>query len=136
VNIVDATTGAIKVSLQVQTIDTTNNRVTFKTTPTRSTVLNRAVVGAITATVEIDDYLCVSRGNCIPYLKKPLSNYIIQYAVLEIKRKMGEPTESEERALEKFEDQVKRQWAGREAQFRVTKAARSWTSRFRRNLLD
>jgi hypothetical protein len=135
-NIVDAQTGLIKVSMQIQSIDTDQNRVTFKTTPDRSSVFNREISGAIPTTVEVDDFLCVSRGNCVPYLKKPLSNYVVQYAVLEIKRKMGEPVDAEERALKKFEDTVEGAWSGREHQLRVTKRSRNWFSRFRRHFSD
>ncbi|GAG19216.1 unnamed protein product, partial [marine sediment metagenome] len=95
INIVDAQSGKIKVSLQIQALDTSAETITIKTSPDRSTVWNRTIASAITTDVEVDDYVCLSRGNCIPYLKDPISNYIIQYAVLELKRKLGEPIESE-----------------------------------------
>jgi hypothetical protein len=134
VNIIDASSGELKASYQIQSIDTTNKRITFRSTPTRSTVLNRTITGTVSSTTtEVDDYICVSRGNCIPYLKKPLSNYLIQYAVVELRRRLGEPSEADERALEKMEEQVKRQWAGRETQHRVTKASKNWSGRYKRN---
>jgi len=132
INVVDAQTGRIKSSHQVQALDTTLNKVTIKSTPDRSTVWNRVITGTLSSDIERDDYVCLSKGNCIPYLKKPLSNFIVQYAVFELKRKLGEPTEAEERALEKFEDQVKHQWAGRETQLRVSKRSKNWWGRFRR----
>jgi hypothetical protein len=132
INIVDAQTGRIKSSHQVQALDSVLNKLTIKATPTRSTVWNRTITGTLSSDIELDDYVCLSKGNCIPYLKKPLSNFIVQYAVYELKRKLGEPTEAEERALEKFEDQVKHQWAGRETQLRVSKRSKNWWGRFRR----
>lgn len=136
VNIVDAQTGEIKCSNQIQNIDTTYNRITFKTSPTRSTVYNRSIVGSIDSDVEEDDLICVSRGNCIPYLKKPLQNHMIQYAVVELKRRLGEPTEAEERALGAFIEQVESQWVGREQSLRVKKRSTKWQQRFRRNFTD
>jgi hypothetical protein len=132
VNIVDAQTGDVKVSLEIQYIDTTQNKLIFKATPDRTTVWNRTISGSVGSDVVVDDYICLSRGNCIPYLKKPLSNFMITYSVVELKRRLGEATEAEERMLAKFEDQVDSQWAGRENQLRVKKRSRNWFSRFRR----
>jgi hypothetical protein len=130
INVVDAQTGRIKSSHQIQALDTSLNKLTVKASPTRSSVWNRTITGTLSSDIELDDYVCLSKGNCIPYLKKPLSNFIVQYAVYELKRKLGEPTEAEERALDKFEDQVKHQWAGRETQLRVSKRSKNWRRRF------
>jgi len=136
VNIVDAQTGELKNTLQIQSIDTDNNKITFKSTPDRSTVFNKTVNSSIDSDVSVDDHICLAKGNCVPYLKKPLSNYIIQYAVVELKRKLGEPTNAEEIALSKFEDKWESTWAGREHQLRVKKRSRNWFSRFRRHFSD
>jgi hypothetical protein len=136
VNIVDAQTGIIKNTLQIESIDEDQKRVTFKSSPDRPTIYNRTVDSAIDSEVVLDDHICLASGNCVPYLKKPLSNYIIQFAVLELKRKLGEPTEAEERALAKFEDKWESTWAGREHQLRVKKRSRNWFSHFRRHFSD
>lgn len=133
VNLVDAQTSNIKSSHQIQSIDSSANKITFKSTPDRSSVRNRSITGTISSEVEVDDYICLSSGNCVPYLVKPLSNYVIQYAVLELKRKLGEPTQAEERALQKLADQVESTWSAREHKKRVKKRSKNWQNLFRWN---
>jgi len=50
VNIVDAQTGRVKVTLQITTV--VGTRITFKSTPDRSTVLNKTISSAIPTTVD------------------------------------------------------------------------------------
>lgn len=139
INLVDGNTGVIKGSMQIKNIN--DNKVTFKTSPTRTSVLNRTIntdLGALTdssgqtVSVEPDDYLSVIKGTCIPYLQKPISNFLIQYAVAEIRRKLGGPADLEERILKKFEQQVERQWVGQEQNTRVTKRNDKWDLPVRR----
>lgn len=139
VNLVDGQSGLVKGTFQIKTI--TDNRITFKTSPTRTTVLNQTVstdLGGLTndegvsISVEPDDYVCVASGVCIPLLKKPFSNFMIQYAVAEIRRKLGGPADLEERILKKFEQQVERQWVGQEQSTRVTKRNDKWDLPIRR----
>lgn len=124
VNIVDGQTGEVKVSLQVQSIS--GNRVQFRTVPSRSTVYNRTISGEIPSTVEKDDLLCSASGTCIPILRKPFSNFLIQYAVAEMQRKLGGPADMEQRVLKDLEAQVERSWVGREQSLRVTKSSKNW----------
>lgn len=136
VNLVDAQTGLIKASMQIKKIS--DGRITFKSTPDRSTVQGKTIASAIpdgtgdVSAVEADDFVCLSQGVCVPFLKRPLSNFLIQYAVSEIKRRLGEPTEAEAAVLSKFEEQVERQWVGREQTSRVTKRSKNWHQPFRR----
>jgi hypothetical protein len=110
-----------------------DNRVTFKSTGlSRSTVLNRDISTAIPTTVEQDDYICVVRGVCVPYLKKPLSNFIIQYAIAELKQKLNEPADMALRVLKELEEQVKHQWVGREQSLRIKKRSKHWPWPLRR----
>lgn len=124
INIVDSQTGILKVSLQIQSIQ--GNKITFKSSPTRTTVMNKTVSGAIPTTVEVDDLICVSQGNCVPFFKKPFSNFLIQYAVAEITRKLGGPADMEYKVLDDLRDQVKHSWAGREQSLRVKKINKTW----------
>lgn len=125
VNIVDGQTGEIKGSLQIQSL--TGEKVTFRSTPQRSTVLNRAITGDLSSvSVDPDDYLAPIDGTCVPYYGRPLSNFIIQFAVAEITRKLGGQASTEEQVLDKFEKQVERTWVKREETWRVKKRNQSW----------
>jgi len=139
VNLVDGQSGLIKGTMQIKTI--TDNKILFKTSPTRTTVLNLTVGSDLAAltdesgtavTLEQDDYICVAKGTCVPFLKKPFSNFLIQYAVAEIRRKLGGEAGLEEQILKKFEEQVERQWVGQEQSLRVTRASDKWVNGVRR----
>lgn len=124
VNLIDGSTGAIRATLQIRTIE--GNRLSFRTSPARSTVLGRTVATAVPSTVEEDDYLCSVSGTCIPVLKKPFSNFLIQYAVAELQRKLGGPADAEQAVLKELERQVERSWVGREQSLRVKAKSRHW----------
>lgn len=132
VNLVDGQSGLIKCSLEVKSIDTTTKTVTFKATPTRTSVLNRTVVADITTDVEVDDYICVIEGSCVPYFKKPSSNYILQFATVEIKRSLGMDAQQEEVALRKYEEQMEKINSKRESTDRVFRRrnARNYSKRW------
>lgn len=128
VNIVDGQTGVIKGTLQVQSIN--GNRVTFKSQPSRISVLNKDISTSIgnlpNGTAEQDDYVCLIHGSCIPVFKKPFANYLIQFAVAEIQRKLGGPADMELRVRDELEKIVERSWVGRENFLRVQKRNRNW----------
>lgn len=125
VNIIDGQTGEIRGTLQIQTLS--NNRLVFRTSPTRSSVLNRSVTGDLSSlTLEQDDYICSAVGTCVPYYSKPVSNFLIQFSVAALTRKLGEPDDREEAVLKQFEEQVSRTWVGREQSLRIKKKSRIW----------
>lgn len=131
VNFVDGQTGEIKGTAQIQNIN--NERVTFRSVPTRSSVLNRTIGGAIsTMSLSQDDYICAVDGTCVPYFGRPVSNFLIQFSVAELTRKLGGSADIEERVLDKFEKQVERTSVGRESQFRISKKSRIWGTPTRR----
>lgn len=125
VNIVDGQTGEIRGSLQIQSV--VDSKITFRTVPTRSSVLNRNISGSL-AVIECnqDDYLAPIDGTCVPYYGRPTSNFIIQFAVAEITRKLGGQASTEEDILKKFEQQVERTWSGRQQSLRVKKKSNNW----------
>ena len=86
-NITDATTGEIKATMQVETINGT--QLVLKSVPDRDSVLNKSVLGAIPDTVQPDDVVCQVDGAGVVFFKKPITNYIIQYAVVEVQRSLG-----------------------------------------------
>lgn len=130
-NIIDGTTGKVKGSLQIQSIE--DNRITFKTTPSRTSVLNSTITGDLSSiTVSADDYVCLLEGSCIPFMRKPLTIFLIQFAVGELRRKLGQPFTSEAQVLMDFEKQVEGSWVGREQQLRVKRRSNKWPFPWRR----
>lgn len=125
VNLVDGQSGEVRGTVQIQNI--TGNKISFRTVPTRSTVVNRTISGSLTdLEVGQDDYLSPIEGTCVPYFGRPLSNFLIQFTVSEISRKLGGQSETEEKILEKFEKQVERVWSGREQHLRIKKRSQNW----------
>lgn len=131
VNLIDGDTGEVKATMQVIDIDSTCNKITFKSTfavEDRTTVLNRTISDAVPATVEPDDYVCLIHGSCVPYLRKPNTNFLIQHAVNDIKiNKLGEPGDMLLRLVDKLEQAVERSWVGRETTLRVKSRNINWT---------
>lgn len=122
VNVVDGQTGEIKGSLQIQTL--IDNRIAFRSSPQRSSVLNKDIGGSLAdLDIQQDDYICAIDGICVPYYGRPTGNFLIQFAVCQIRgQKLGGGNASEEDTiLDKFEKQVERTWVGRERQMRVQK---------------
>ena len=143
VNIIDGSSGEIKASLQIKRLD--DNRITFKNIPTRNKVLNRQIDTNIAELVdfdnsqlkiEADDYVCLISGSCVPTFAKPVSNFLIQFAVAELTRKLGGDSQLEEVVKKQFEEQVERSWVGREQSMRVKKKARYWNRPRRRFLFS
>jgi hypothetical protein len=126
-NVVDAATGRVKCTLQVGYVE--NSRIYFKTNPTYSEVEGRAVSSTLNDLgITAGDYVCSYSGICVPVLQKPLSNFLIQFAVAEITRSLGGDAPTEEAVLKKFEEQVKKTWAGRNKTLRVQRTNSFWTS--------
>lgn len=133
VNVIDGDSGRVKATLQIIAIDSTCDRVTFKQIPDRTSVLNKSVVGELPATVELDDYISNVQGSCVPILKKPNSNFIMQRSVLDIRaNKLGEATEAIYRLDDQLMQQVERSWVGREKTLRVNGDNSNWSRMHRR----
>lgn len=139
VNLIDGRTGRIKATMQIQSIQDT--QIVFKTVPTRTTVLDTPVSSDLSAlvdseglavVVEQDDYLCTVKGSCIPFFKNPFSNYLVQYAIAEIRRKLGDPSDMEERVKADLFQLVERSWVGREQSLRVSRQNSKWGFPIRR----
>lgn len=147
VNVIDAETGIRKATLQIRNIS--GSQITFKTVPTRSTVQTLTVDTSMTTlsvntdvnndgsdvSIEVDDYLCAVEGSCVPFFKNPFSNFLIQYAIAELRRKLGGDSESERTVLKDLETQVERSWVGRENTLRVVRSSNKWNNSGRRYLI-
>lgn len=127
INIIDKDTGVIKSSHQIQNI--IGNRILFRAIPTRTEVYGQTIVGSIPDTAQLDDYICLVTDTCISPLRNPLANYVIQFAVAELTRKLGGENDMEMRVLDQMEKDVERQWSGRENTSRVRSTSKHWLNR-------
>jgi hypothetical protein len=127
VNVVDGQTGELKASLQISSI--VGSKVTFRTVPTRTTVVNRTITGTVSSVVQQDDYLCQIGGICVPFFAFPMYNFIVEHAAAEMKRKMGGDSLAEDKLKAEFEKQIEHDWVGREASLKVFKRNRIWQRR-------
>lgn len=131
VNIWDGANGTLKASLQIQSI--VGNKITFKTVPDRTTVLGKTISTSIPTTIALDDYVSVVSGTCVPFLKQPWFNYVVQHAVASLTRKLGGAADMEVRILDDLEKVVKSSWSGRENTARVSKRNKNYFMMGRRN---
>jgi hypothetical protein len=139
ISVIDGQSGLRKGSFQIKNL--VDNKIEIKTTPARSTVLNIPIDSSFNGlvdesgqplTIEPDDYVCVVSGICIPFFKKPFSNFLIQYAVAELTRKLGGDSGMEQSVLKGLEEEVERSWVGRETTLRVKKRNITWGSNYSR----
>lgn len=127
VNFVDYVTGEIKGTCQLNNINQSLDELTFKTTGlTRSSVLGKTISTAIPTDLALDDYICLVSGTCVPELDESYSDFLIQYAVVDIKRRFGEPLNEELESLKRLQDEIEKMWAGRNQAGRVRKANTLW----------
>lgn len=129
VNFIDYNTGDIKGSAQISAIDTSTKKITFKSSGlTRSTVLGRTVATTVPTDLAVDDYICVITGSCVPEIPGAYSDYLLQYAVLDIRRRLTEVTTEEFAQLKELETELEKMWVGRESSHRVRKSSSHWSS--------
>ena len=128
VNVIDYVTGSVKRTLQVSAIDSDTGQITLKSSGlTRSTVLGYTVEDSIGSDVAVDDYICLVTGTCVPEVDDAYTDYIIQHAVVAVRRRLGEPTTEDFAELKDLEEELMKSWASREQSHRVRKASKSWT---------
>jgi hypothetical protein len=122
ISVINYTTGAVKESYQISSLNTTSNRINIKTSGlTRSSVLGKTISTSIGTTPAQDDYVCLINGTCVSQLPDAYINFVIQNTVVEVKRRFGEPSNDEIVALRDAERELKKAWAGRENAARVRK---------------
>jgi hypothetical protein len=130
VNVVDSTTGLIKGTMQINSIDTTQKRLTIKTASlNRTTVFGHAVDSIIPTDIEYDDYVCIADGTCIPTLTRDYSDFLIQHAVVEILNRLGIPSQEAYGKLKELEQDVNEMWSGRPERIQIRQANRHWLRR-------
>lgn len=123
INFIDYNSGAIKGSCQIAAIDTDTNEITFKTSGlTRSEVLGLPISTALPTDLAADDYICLVTGTCVPELDDLYCDFLLQYAVVDVRRRFGEPLNEELEALQRISKELEEMWAGRNPPGRVRKA--------------
>lgn len=128
-NIVDQFTGDIKGTFQAAAIDTQARKVTIKTTGLgRTSVYGYDVATELPDTISQDDYICPASGSCIPLYFREYTDYLIQYAINDIKRKFNTIVETDIFALRDIEDDVKLMWSQRPYGARVRANNPAWNN--------
>lgn len=133
VTIVNGRSGKPKINLQIQYIQ--GNRIQFRSTPARAEVLGFPISGALPDTITKDDLVCRIGTSAITYVKKPISNYLIQFAVADLRAtKLGEDMGDMNKALvSKLEAQCKAMWANQENDITVTLTNPRWRRTYTRS---
>lgn len=128
VNIVDGTTGLVKGTVQVSALDETSNKITIKTSSLdRSEVFGQTVATSFPTDIGLDDYVTIANGTCIPTLLRDYSDYLIQYATVDVMNKLGVNSQEAYAKLKELEDDVTAMWSGRPSTRRVTNKNRHWS---------
>lgn len=133
INVTDGETGLVKGRFQIQSI--VDRRLTLRSVPKRTTVLEKTILSEVDATlIKPDDIVTTIHGVGVPFLKKPLANFLISYAVADLKvNKLGGDATLIAQQVQMFSEQVERMWVGREQTRRVKRVNRHLGSRLRRD---
>jgi hypothetical protein len=127
VNLVDRETGLVKATMQVQNLG--SGVITLKSTPDRSTVLNRTVTGTVPATLNVDDYICIVSGTCVSEFDAAYIDFIVKHAVIGLKIRMGDDVQGDYAELSKLTEELEAMWLGRESALRVKRSNARWILR-------
>lgn len=145
VNVIDGVTGRRKATLQIQKV--VGNEITFKTSPSRTVVKGVSIDNSLETllrnsedqieqgedlVISPDDYICALGGSCIPIFRKPLYNYIIKYAVAELRGVVDGSDSYTEAEVQKMEKIVENSWSGRPNTARVKRAPGMWGNTYRK----
>ena len=145
-NIVDSQTGLIKVSLQASPISesdsVTGQYKLYPMEPYKQKVLNRPITSPSVLELddlgfEEDDRICSTYGSSVLEIDTILENFVIQYAVTEIRRSLGnQDMVSEVQILSQFEKDIKRAHLNRDSSRRIQfKTSTFVKGRYRFNIL-
>lgn len=128
VNLVDGMSGMVYDTRQVQLVQ--GSRLGFRASPSRTTVEGRTVSGTFTSTQvtpKIGDYVCPVDGTCVPQFGQMLVNFVVQYAVAEIARSLGDTTAAIGKQIaDRGEQAARQQKAGHPSIMRVKNKSKVW----------
>jgi hypothetical protein len=140
VNVIDSRNGEVVGALQIKRID--GQRIYFRDSPDRQTVNQTPIVtladlktnngDPTKEVIKEDDFLCAVGTSCVPFMQRPLSNFLISYAEGEIRRKLGEETTIQVNATKQLMDDIKHAWSGRENTIKVNNNNPKWNMPWRR----
>ena len=132
VTVVDSTTGLPKGSYQLASVDSTTNTLTIKESSLdRTAVAGNTLSTTLDSTIEQDDYVCVVGTTAVLELLSDYSDYIIQSAVVDIRRGLREETNPDYSYLKDLERELETLWSGRDLDARVTRRNPHWGRRGR-----
>lgn len=133
INFVDFTTGAIKGTMQVALMDKDNGLITFKSSGLdRDRVLLKTVQTELPDNLEEDDLICLVNGTCVSEIPEAYANFIIQHAVVSLKRRLGEDVGYELADLRESQEEIDKMFVGRESSKRVSKKGSHFSGPIRR----
>lgn len=126
VNFINPNTGEVRGTCQIASVDDTNNIIYFKASGlTKSSVLGKTVSVSLPSDIAVDDYICTVHGTCIPEIPNAYIDYLVQHAVVSIKRAKGEPTQEDYSELKDQEAELKNMWAGLDGRRKIVQKFRS-----------
>ena len=128
-NIIDQFTGDIKATLQVNSLTTASGRIVIKTTGLgRTNVYGWDVVTALPDTIAKDDLVCLAKGSCMPLYFREYTDFLLQFAVNDIKSTFGTKTEMDAYDLKDVEEDVKLMWSQRPYGARIKQNNPVWNA--------
>lgn len=127
INVINKFTGDIVGTYQVNEINTGARRLTIKSSALyRETVFGLPVSTELSELITEDDYVTVGGGSCIPLYYTDYADYLIQHAVVAVKRSLNLNIKDDKDLLDELEEDVKLVWAGRPTGIRVVANNRHW----------
>lgn len=135
INIVNWRTGEVKGTMQVSS--TSGTRINLRSSPIRSTILGRTVTGSADIDdldIEVDDYVCLVYGSCVPYFQDAIAGYLVEHALACLSRGGTGTADArlEEQIRGDYEKRLAGAWTGREGTDRVKNKSSQFPSRGRR----
>ena len=136
INVIDYITGEVKGTLQVSALDTSLNKVLFKSAGlTRSTVLGRSISTSLPTDISVDDYLALVTGTSVSELDEAYTDYLVQFAVIEIQRRFKVDIADDLIALKALSEELENMWVGREQSTKIRRANTHYHSTTSRRLV-
>lgn len=121
--------GEIKATYQVQSI--VDSKITLRAIPTRTSVQGRTIEGVVDpdSDVEVDDYVALSSGTCVPELRGAMYNFLVEFTVAALGRSLtgGDPAvQLQESILKQATRRVADQALSRPLVDRVQNRSAAW----------
>lgn len=121
VSVIDGQTGLRKAVLEVVSVSTTTNVITFNLTPLTAEIEGETVSApSFTAQgIHVGDYVCIAPYSCLPNIRAPLIRYIVQYATAMVQTQLGADHAVQFQMLQKLQKFVESMDSGKQSHRRV-----------------